>query len=98
METTFIYGLVDPRTDEIRYIGKANDIRQRLKNHLNPARYRPTHKFNWIRKLRRLNMKPYLIFWYNLSFRRVSTTLNFVSIKTQDMISQLNPAINNINF
>jgi len=61
METTFIYGLVDPRTDEIRYIGKANDIRQRLKNHLNPARYRPTHKFNWIRKLRRLNMKPYLI-------------------------------------
>lgn len=58
---TNIYALVDPRTDEIRYIGKTNDIEQRLKNHLNPARYRPTHKFNWIRKLRRLNMKPYLI-------------------------------------
>tara|TARA_R110002020_G_C15930239_1_gene743730 strand:+ start:91 stop:627 length:537 start_codon:yes stop_codon:yes gene_type:complete len=58
---TNIYALVDPRNDKIRYVGKANDVNQRLKNHLNPARYRPTYKFNWIRKLRRLDLKPYLI-------------------------------------
>lgn len=58
---TNIYALVDPRDDKIRYVGKANDVNQRLKNHLNPARYRPTHKFNWIRKLRKLGLKPYLI-------------------------------------
>lgn len=60
MKTTFIYCLIDPRDNQIRYIGKSNNLEQRLKNHCNPARYRPTYKFNWIRKLKKLNLKPIL--------------------------------------
>ena len=60
MKNTFIYCLIDPRDNQIRYIGKSNNPKQRLKNHCNPARYRPTHKFNWIRKLRQLELKPIL--------------------------------------
>ena len=57
---TNIYALIDPITNEIRYIGKANNPKERLKNHCNPARYRNTHKFNWIKKLRNLQKKPIL--------------------------------------
>ena len=60
MKTTFIYCLIDPRDNQIRYIGKSNNPEQRLKNHCNPARYRPTYKFNWIRKLKQLKLKPIL--------------------------------------
>lgn len=57
---TFIYILIDPITKEVRYVGKSNNPKQRLRNHCNPARYRPTHKFNWIRNLRSENLKPVL--------------------------------------
>jgi hypothetical protein len=60
METTFIYTLSDPRDNLVRYIGKSNNPKQRLKNHCNRARYRPTHKFNWIEQLRTLGLKPHL--------------------------------------
>lgn len=60
MKTTFIYSLSDPRTNQIRYIGKANNPKARLVNHCNPARYRPTYKFNWIKELRGLGLKPIL--------------------------------------
>lgn len=33
-----IYGLYDPDTDELRYIGKANDSAKRLKSHLSDSR------------------------------------------------------------
>lgn len=61
MKNTFIYILIDPRNDQVRYVGKANNTKQRLKNHCNPARYRCTHKFNWIKSLRKENLKPILI-------------------------------------
>lgn len=60
MKTTFIYCLIDPRDNQIRYVGKSNNPKERLKNHCNPARYRPTYKFNWIKKLRQLELKPIL--------------------------------------
>lgn len=60
MKTTFIYSLSDPRTNQIRYVGKTNNPKERLVNHCNPARYRPTYKFNWIKELRGLGLKPIL--------------------------------------
>lgn len=58
---TFIYCLLDPVSNKPRYVGKANDPKTRLKNHLNPARYKNTHKFNWIKSLRKNNLKPKLL-------------------------------------
>lgn len=58
METTNIYTLTDPRTNEIRYVGKANNVSQRYKAHLNRARKHQIHKKNWIESLKRDGLKP----------------------------------------
>lgn len=58
METTNIYVLIDPITDEIRYVGKANNVGQRYKAHLNRARKHQTHKKNWLAQLKKEGLKP----------------------------------------
>jgi len=46
MEKVYIYTLEDPISEEIRYVGKANNPINRFKNHLNSARDKNTHKRN----------------------------------------------------
>lgn len=46
----FIYCLKDPDTNEIRYIGKTNNLKQRFHNHKN--KITGTHCSNWILKLK----------------------------------------------
>jgi len=58
METTNIYVLIDPRTDMVRYVGKANNIIQRYKAHINKARDKNTHKRNWVEQLKKEGLKP----------------------------------------
>jgi hypothetical protein len=55
----YIYKLIDPRNESIKYIGWCLNIRKRLTKHLSEARNGPnTHKNNWLRKLLSLNLKP----------------------------------------
>jgi hypothetical protein len=61
--TTFIYGLYDPRNPiDVRYIGKANDIRLRLEAHAslarNPKSIRNLRLLGWIRRLLSDGIKP----------------------------------------
>lgn len=58
METTNIYTLKDPRDQQIRYVGKANNISQRYKAHLNNSNNPTSHKNNWIALLKHLGLKP----------------------------------------
>jgi hypothetical protein len=59
MNTKFIYTLSDPNTGLVRYIGKTNNIRNRLKGHLsNNQLSKPTKKNNWIISLLRENLLP----------------------------------------
>ena len=44
-----IYMLIDPSTDEVRYIGKANDVLKRFRQHLCSKAHFPL--YNWINKL-----------------------------------------------
>lgn len=46
MKEVYIYTLEDPITSEIRYVGKANNMESRFKNHLNSSRDKNTHKRN----------------------------------------------------
>lgn len=47
-----IYGLYDPITDEVRYVGKAVNLYNRIKNHYKNSRLIiETHKNNWLNKL-----------------------------------------------
>ncbi len=48
-----IYGLCDPETKECRYVGKTNDIDDRLREHKHEIvnSHLHTHKVNWLRSL-----------------------------------------------
>lgn len=58
METTNIYILIDPETQQVRYVGKANNVSERYKAHLNRARNHQIHKLNWINSLKKKGLKP----------------------------------------
>jgi len=62
MESTYyIYGLVDPITDEVRYIGRTIDMKARLICHISEAKSGNTDKCAWIRHLLDGSMKPTII-------------------------------------
>lgn len=57
--TTFIYGLIDPRTDQLRYVGKANDPTVRRYQHVCASQLNPrTHKNHWVKSLIKDGLKP----------------------------------------
>lgn len=57
-----IYGLIDPRTNNIRYVGKTkNSLQHRLKQHLSETPERNTHKSNWIKSLKKEDLTPIIV-------------------------------------
>lgn len=59
---TFIYALADPSTDEIRYVGKADCVKERYMAHMREAKQgKHSHKCAWIRKVLEQQQKPKLI-------------------------------------
>jgi hypothetical protein len=60
MNYTNIYILINPITNEIRYVGKANNVKERFKNHKNRCRDTNTYKRHWINKLRLKGLYPEL--------------------------------------
>lgn len=54
-----IYALIDPLTDEIRYIGyTSKSLEKRLKSHIYDCNRTKSHKTNWIRSLLNKGLKP----------------------------------------
>jgi len=56
--TAVIYGLCDPRTGALRYIGKANRLKSRILSHLRDAPRRNTPVYTWLRSLLQANLLP----------------------------------------
>lgn len=52
----FIYGLIDPFTFKVRYIGKTINLRQRFDRQMNERSN--THRCHWIQSLRKKGKKP----------------------------------------
>lgn len=52
-----IYALSDPRNDEIRYIGKTNNIKKRVRDHLS-LKEKNFLKNNWLKNLKNEGLKP----------------------------------------
>ena len=52
----YIYKLIDPRNNEVRYIGKTTNIKRRYKQHLYDKR--KSHKSSWVQSLRNEKLKP----------------------------------------
>lgn len=55
---TFIYVLIDPRTNEIRYVGKTVNPKNRFKAHKCLKAAKGGHLSSWISHLRKLNLCP----------------------------------------
>lgn len=56
---SYIYGLIDPRDNSVRYIGKTiHDIQTRLNRHIRNSKNKKTHKDNWINSLLQKDLKP----------------------------------------
>jgi len=58
MEIIYIYELIDPITDETRYIGRTKNVKSRLKSHLGDKAH--TYKVSWIRSLLKQGVVPIL--------------------------------------
>jgi hypothetical protein len=56
----YIYALIDPDTNEIRYVGRTKDLSKRYSRHLIESQLpqSKTHKHNWIRKILKNGKKP----------------------------------------
>ena len=61
MEEVFIYGLIDPSNNELKYIGKSVNPKNRFRKHLQDSVKKITFKDKWINKLIKNNQKPELI-------------------------------------
>lgn len=62
METVYIYGLIDPETHTLRYIGKAKNPERRYIEHLSIARRtkKRCYRDNWILSVLSKGLKPSL--------------------------------------
>jgi len=58
-DVIYIYALVDPRNEDVRYIGKTGNLEKRLRAHLraDPSEKSPL-KNAWINQLKSLGLKP----------------------------------------
>jgi len=56
----FIYGLIDPETNLIRYVGKTNNLKSRFNKHLSECNKKGfwTPKNKWIRSLKERGLSP----------------------------------------
>lgn len=60
-EMSYIYGLLDPITQELRYVGKSVSPFSRFRKHMAERNKYDFYKDRWIRKLYGLNLKPELL-------------------------------------
>lgn len=63
MNKYLIYGLIDPITNELRYIGRSSSGLQRPRCHFTPCilKKEKNHCHNWIKSLINKNLKPEII-------------------------------------
>lgn len=54
----YLYYLIDPITNKVRYIGITNNPERRLKEHIRDSKRKNSHKDNWIKKLIKFNLLP----------------------------------------
>lgn len=57
----YIYGLVDPRDDKVKYVGKTVELKERFRTHIRECRKSNSPKNFWIAHLLLLGLEPELL-------------------------------------
>ena len=57
-QKVWIYALIDPRDNLVKYIGKSIKPKERLREHILKCKTEHTKKGNWIKKLVSLKLEP----------------------------------------
>lgn len=60
-KTTYIYGLHEKSNDKIRYVGKSDNPKRRLKEHIQSSKLKKTHKDSWINSVLKKNSEITLV-------------------------------------
>lgn len=87
-----VYGLIDPRTDEIRYVGKSLKGTKRAFQHqadCSLARDGNTRKANWIRSLKKQGLVPKIIVLLSLDSIEDKVSLNLELYKKEQELIDL---------
>lgn len=94
-----VYGLIDPFTHEIKYIGKSVSGIERAHQHWSPSSLKEgnTHKNNWIKKLRSLNKKYNVVVLFAIEKNKIDGDVNlFIYNKEQEFINLHNNTLTNL--
>jgi hypothetical protein len=57
-QTAWVYALIDPRDNQVKYIGKSINPKARLREHILKCNKERTKKGNWVKKLLSLSLEP----------------------------------------
>lgn len=55
---TYIYILIDPETNQVRYVGKTKNLKRRYNQHISECSKLKSYKNNWLLSLKNKNIKP----------------------------------------
>ena len=76
-DIAYIYALLDPRDNEVRYIGKTINPKRRLVEHLNDSKREYNYRAMWIKSLLKENLKPLI------KFLKICPLSDFVKYETE---------------
>lgn len=86
---TFIYALLEPDTNDVRYIGKSDNPKRRFQNHLTDKR--KNHRTSWIKSLKNKGQEPLLIILEEVAFEiwqiRERHWISFYREKGADLVN-----------
>jgi hypothetical protein len=86
--TGVIYTLVDPRTQEIRYVGKSVNGIKRAYEHFKPSSLKEgnTHKNQWVSALLKQNLQPLVGIAYSIKSNNKAVLNDILYKKEQEFI------------
>jgi hypothetical protein len=76
-DIAYIYALLDPRDNEVRYIGKTINPKKRLQEHLSDSKREYNYRSMWIKSLLKENLKPLI------KFLKICPLSDFVKYETE---------------
>lgn len=58
---TYIYILIDPETNQVRYVGKTKNLKRRYNQHISECSKLKSYKNNWLISLKNKNLRPEMV-------------------------------------